>query len=177
MLSGKYIGIKAIEREDLGQMLHWRNNPQFRQFFREYRELNLKNQEYWFENIVQKDQNMIMFSIVDLKNDNLLGACGFCYINWVNRNAEFSLYIGDSNVYIDQKFAPDAGNVLIKYGFNELNLHRIYAEAFDFDKLKQGLLKSLKFQLEGRHRETQWSNGQWYDSLVFGLLKRDIIIK
>lgn len=172
MISGKYVGLRAIEKEDLTLMLHWRNRPQFRQYFREYRELNFMNQELWFDNIVRKDRNIIMFSIVDLKSGNLLGACGLCYINWINRNADFSLYIGDSDAYIDKKFAPDAGKVLLNYGFNELNLHRVYAEVFDFDKPKQALMKHLGFRLEGTHRETHWSNGRWNDSLMYGILKK-----
>ena len=108
MISGKYAGLRAIEKDDLPMMLHWRNRPQFRQYFREYRELNFMNQEHWFENIVLKNRNLIMFSIVDIKKGDLLGACGLCYINWINRNADFSLYIGVSDVYIDKKFASDA---------------------------------------------------------------------
>jgi RimJ/RimL family protein N-acetyltransferase len=177
MISGKYVGLRAIEKDDLQQMLHWRNLPQFRQYFREYRELNFMNQEYWFENIVQKDRNTIMFSIVDLKNGNLLGSCGLCYINWINRNADFSLYIGASDAYIDKKFAPDAGKVLLKYGFNELNLHRVYAEVFDFDTQKQALMKRLGFRLEGEHRETHWSEGRWNNLLMYGVLKNDDPLK
>ena len=177
MISGKYIGLRAIEKEDLPMMLHWRNSPQFRRYFREYRELNIMNQESWFENVVQKDRNTIMFSIVDLKKGSLIGACGLCYIDWINRNADFSLYIGASEAYIDKKFAPDAGKILLKYGFNELNLHRVYAEVFDFDKPKHVLMKQLGFQLEGTHRETHWSDGTWNDSLIYGIIKNDNSIK
>jgi RimJ/RimL family protein N-acetyltransferase len=174
MISGKYVGLRAIEKGDLPVMLHWRNLPHFRRYFREYRELSFMNQEYWFENIVQNDRNTLMFSIVDLQRGNLLGACGLCYINWINRNADFSIYIGDSIAYIDRKFAPDAGSVLLQYGFNELNLHRVYAEVFDFDNPKQGLMKKLGFRLEGTHRETHWSDGKWNNSLMYGILKNDI---
>jgi RimJ/RimL family protein N-acetyltransferase len=173
MIRGSFTGLRAIEKEDIRQMLEWRNLPQLRKYFREYRELNYINQESWFENIVQKDRNTIMFSIVDLNSDALIGACGLCYINWIQRNADFSLYIGAGNIYIDEKFAPDAGTVLIKYGFDELNLHRIYAEVFDFDSPKQKLMDLLGFKLEGTLRETYWSDGKWNNSLVYGTLNPD----
>jgi RimJ/RimL family protein N-acetyltransferase len=177
MIYGKYIGLRAIEKEDLPMLLHWRNSPWFRQYFREYRELSAMNQELWFENIVQKDRNTVMFSIVDKKTGDLLGACGLCYIDWINRNEDFSLYIGTSDAYIDKKFAPDAGKSLLKYGFNELNLHRVYAEVFDFDKPKQALMKQLGFQLEGTNRQTHWSYGKWNDSFLYGILKDDNSIR
>jgi hypothetical protein len=173
MISGKYVGLRAVEKDDLHLLLNWRNRPDLRRYFREYRELNKMNQEFWFESLAQKDRSMVMFAIVDLKSGILLGACGLCYINWINRNADFSLYIGDSDSYIDATFAPDAGATLLNFGFNELNLHRVYAEVFAFDEKKQGLMKTLGFHLEGRFRDTHWSGGTWNNSLIYGILKTD----
>jgi len=173
MISGSVTGLRAIEKEDIFQLLEWRNLPGLRKYFREYRELNYMNQERWFENIVQKDRNTLMFSIVDRNSNALIGACGLCYIDWIQRNADFSLYIGAGNVYIDEKFAPDSGKILIRYGFDELNLHRIYAEVFEFDTPKQKLMDILGFKLEGTLRQTHWSEGKWNDSLVYGILKSD----
>ena len=50
MLKGQYVGLRAIEKDDLPILLQWRNQPEYRQFFREYRELNSVNQEKWFAN-------------------------------------------------------------------------------------------------------------------------------
>ena len=170
MLKGNIIGLRAIENEDLISLLKWRNNPEYRQYFREYRELNLEQQKKWFENIVQKNTNTIMFSIINLKSSQLLGTCGLCRINWIHKNADFSIYIGKENKYIDSTFAPDAAKTLIKYGFNELGMHKLWAEIYDFDKKKKQLLNSLGFQLEGTHKETYWYNGKWHNSLFYGIL-------
>jgi len=172
LLSGKHTLLRAIEQTDLQQLLTWRNKPEFRRFFREYRELNSVHQQNWFEKIVAKDDRFRMFAITD-KSGDLLGATGLCYIDWVNRNADLSIYLGCNNCYIDDKFAPDAANLLLNYGYNELNLHRIWAEIYDFDFKKTALFEALGFQVDGRHRETHWSEGKWHDSLFWGLLKSD----
>ena len=83
-----------------------------------------------------------MFSIIELESDRLLGACGLCYIDWINKNADFSIYIGADNLYIDDNFAPDAGSIMARYGFEELGLHRLWAEIYDYDDLKKNLLKN-----------------------------------
>ena len=111
MLTGECVGLRAIEESDLDQLLRWRNNPRLRKYFREYRELSDANQKLWYSDKIVKDPNTLMFSIVDPGHDRLLGACGLCYIDWKNRNADFSLYIGADEVYIDQKYALDAGKV------------------------------------------------------------------
>ncbi|AIW41940.1 GNAT family protein [Paenibacillus sp. FSL M7-0802] len=175
MLKGDKVALRAIERVDLAQLLEWRNNAELRQYFREYRELNQYNQEKWFETKVVNDINTIMFAIEDYKVQKLLGACGICYIDWINRNADFSIYIGFQDLYIDKHYALDAAKMLINYAFSELNLHRLWCEIYEFDFKKKEMLERVGFQLDGRHRQTHWSHGKWSDSLFYSLLSSDPI--
>jgi RimJ/RimL family protein N-acetyltransferase len=170
MLKGKYTGLRAVESGDLSQLLEWRNRPEYRRYFREYRELSMDNQRQWFETIANGNPATRMFSIVDLAQGRLLGACGLCYINWIDRNADFSLYIGADDLYIDDRFAPDAARTLIAYAFDEMAMHRLWSEIYDFDEPKKILFDHLSFRLDGRHRQTHWSEGAWHDSLFYSLL-------
>lgn len=170
MLKGKYVGLRAIEASDLEQLLLWRNQPNYRRYFREYRELNHANQMSWFDSKVLNDKSTEMFSIVDIDTGELLGACGLCYIDWVNRNADFSIYIGENDVYIDDKYAMDAAKIMMKYGFEELNLHRLWSEIYSFDDAKKIMFDKLGFKLEGVHKETHWTEGRWCDSLFFSYI-------
>ena len=174
MLTGKVIGLRAIEREDLAQLLVWRNRPEFRRYFREIRELGKESQNSWYEKVVIKDHKTHMFAITELEKSELLGACGLCYIDWINRNADFSIYIGANNLYIDDVFAVDAARILIKYGFEELGLHRVWAEIYNFDENKKRFFDTLGFKLDGIHRETHWAEGIWHDSLFYSLLAKDL---
>ena len=49
MLSGKKVGLRAVERNDLPLLQAWRNRPDFRINFRENKELSLENQNKWFD--------------------------------------------------------------------------------------------------------------------------------
>jgi RimJ/RimL family protein N-acetyltransferase len=170
MLSGQFVYLRAIERNDLNLLLSWRNKPEFRRFFREYRELNTDQQLSWYESKVLSDPTTRMFAIVDQENDDIIGACGLCYIDWINRSADFSIYIGAQNLYIDDQYAPDVGRILIRYGFRELNLHRLWAEIYEFDQKKIDLFELLGFHLDGKHLQTHWTEGRWCNSLFFGLI-------
>lgn len=173
MIEGRRVGLRAIERDDLGPLLAWRNRPELRRYFREVRELCSSLQRAWYETAVLNDPRTRMFAIVERQSSALLGACGLCQIDWVNRMADFSLYIGQDGLYIDDVYAPDAGRALLRYGFEELGLHRVWCEIYALDAAKQSLLPRLGFTLDGRHRETHWSEGAWHDSLIFGLLDRE----
>lgn len=173
MIKGNSTILRAIEKEDLKLLLSWRNNPEFRRYFREYRELNMVQQIQWYENRVNNDISTRMFSITDVRG-NLIGAAGLCYIDWINRTADFSIYIGHNNIYIDDFYAPDAANLLIRYGFEKLGLNRLWCEIYSFDLQKIQLFDKLGFHRDGLHRQTNWYDDRWHDSFFFSLLSSDI---
>lgn len=173
MLKGNHVGLRAIEKEDLPQLMRWRNDPELRKFFRETNEINSTNQQKWFESVIDKNSIHKMFSIVNLETNELMGACGLCYIDWVNRSADFSIYLGYQNLYIDKTYAIDAAKVMQKYGFGVLNLHRLWAEIYSIDTAKKEFFNTLGFTLDGQFRETYWYENRWHDSLFYSLLSSD----
>lgn len=173
MLIGSYTGLRAIEEKDLNQLLAWRNRPDFRRYFREHRELSTIQQRTWYEDICLNDPNTRMFSIVSLQDERLLGAAGLCHINWVDRNADISVYIGKDNIYIDETYTPDVLHIMMKYAFDELCLHRLWTEIYSTDEAKQALFPSLGFTLDGRLRETHWTEHCWVDSLFYSILRNE----
>ena len=100
MIKGSKVALRALERDDLTQLRDWRNNESFRKHFREFRELNMENQNTWFEKM-NTTRNDFMFGIIELESGKMIGACGLLYINWIIRSADFSFYIGEGDVYIN----------------------------------------------------------------------------
>lgn len=168
MIKGDLVGLRAVEKEDLALLRDWRNIPEFRRNFREVRELNLTNQEKWFERSCVNNLNDFMFVIVRLSDNKPIGACGLLYINWIIRSADFSFYIGDNNSYIDSEgYAKDAANLLINYGFSNLNLHKIWMELYEFDKLKLDFFQNeFNFQVDGKLRDNCFEDGKYWDSYI-----------
>ena len=115
MICGKHVSLRAIEKEDLPQLMQWRNKPTLRKYFRETNEINSINQEKWFDMVNNKNSIHKMFSIVKSDTNELMGACGLCYIDWVNRSADFSIYLGYDDIYIDDKYAIDAAILMRDY--------------------------------------------------------------
>jgi RimJ/RimL family protein N-acetyltransferase len=173
MLEGPLTALRAIEESDLPQLLAWRNDPRLRRHFREYRELNHRQQQEWFNTKVNGDPCTRMFAIVEGRGQRLLGAAGLCHIDWVNRTADFSIYLGADDLYVDTRYTPDAARTLIHHAFDELGLNRLWTELYDFDHRKIALFNTLGFSLDGRHRQTHWAEGRWHDSVYFSLLASD----
>lgn len=172
MLNGKKVYLVAIEPNDLETLRKWRNNPEYRKYFREYQEINSDMQKNWYEKKVISDTSTIMFAIRDMRTDELVGCCGLCYINWIHRSSDLSLYIGKDDCYIDQEgIAEEACKLLFNYGFGELGLKKIWTEIYDFDQLKLHLYQSLGFQQDGLLRAQYYYAGKWHNSRIMSLLE------
>lgn len=174
MIKGKLVGLRAVEQQDLELLRDWRNNPSFRRNFREVRELSLYNQEKWIAK-VNNSPNDFMFVIVDLATNEPVGACGLLYVNWIIRSADFSFYIGKNNDYLDEKkMGKDAAQLLIDYGFKNLNLHKIWMELYEYDVRKiKFFTEVFRFRQDGILRDNCFEAGRYWDSYIFSLLERD----
>ncbi len=174
MLKGEKVYLCALEREDLPLLMKWRNHPEYRKHFREYKELNMDMQNRWYETKVLGDPSTMMFAIKACETEELIGCCGLCYINWVHRNADLSLYIGKDWVYIDKEgYAKESCELLFDYGFLELGLRKIWSELYEFDERKIALYQELGMQIDGTLRSQYYYNGRWWDSKLLSILEEE----
>ena len=86
-----------------------------------------------------------------------------------------SAFIGYS---IDERFtrkgiASEAVNHLVRFGFNELNLHRIeaYVSPKNIGSIK--VLERANFVREGLLRKLLYINGVWEDHYMYSILKEE----
>jgi RimJ/RimL family protein N-acetyltransferase len=159
-----FITLASLERRNLNQLLKWRNDPNNWMYFRQSKLITQEQHQAWFEGL-QNDPSVQMFTI--FKDNDLAGACGFTSIDWVNRSAEVSFYIGDG--YIDKEIAPVAFTYLVEHGFQWLGLHRLWVEIWAYDDRKRQLVTDAGFELEVTRRENHWNCG-WRDAQIFGKL-------
>ncbi len=175
MIKGKLVGLRAVEEKDLEKLKEWRNIEGFRENFREFRELSSRDQDNWFKNLEQSKHNNFMFTIVELSNNEPIGACGLLYINWINRSADFSFYIGKNNIYIDDsEISIESTKLVINYGFKDLNLNKIWMELYEFDTRKlKFFMSKFNFKQDGILRKNCFKNGEYFDSIIISLLKSE----
>ena len=176
MIKGKKVGLRAVEKEDLPFLRDWRNIPEFRKHFREVRELSLTDQEAWLDHLQNTKHINYMFIIVDLDTQKPIGAAGLLYINWIIRSADFSFYIGDDNKYIgNDGIAKEATQLLIDYGFKNLNLNKIWMELYEFDSEKIDFFTNeFNFRQDGLLRDNCFENGRYWNSHIISLKVNEI---
>jgi RimJ/RimL family protein N-acetyltransferase len=84
----------------------------------------------------------------------------------------------DLGYVVHQKFwrrgiATEAARALLKFGFGQLKLHRLWATCDPSNAGSIRVLEKIGMQREGRLREHQFIKGRWRDSLLFAMLDHD----
>lgn len=180
------VNLRPVTRADLPQLAAWRNDPELRARTREFRPLTDVDQERWLQKISGRDRRDFMFVVeTPAKTEPLsipgrsfyhpprpLGVVGLCHWDAVNASAEVSFYIGDEAAR-RKGYAAHALQLLHCWGFEDLRLHRIWAEVYDFNKPGHQLLKKLGFSETGSMRDTVWDGKTrgWWSSVLYDLLE------
>ena len=102
------------------------------------------------------------------EEDRLIGNCGI-------RKKTSNLWEADIGYEIATSFcgkglATEAALALLKFGFDELGLHRISANCIADNLASARVLAKIGMQCEGRLRQNEWMKGRWWDTLVYGIL-------
>jgi ribosomal-protein-alanine N-acetyltransferase len=178
-LSDGVVNLRPVTRADLSQLAAWRNDPELRSRTREFRPLTDIDQERWLAKISGSDRRDFMFVVeraiprVDVAALPI-GVVGLCYWDPVNASAEVSFYIGDK-LARGKGYVTRALQLLHRWGFEDLHLHRIWAECYDFNKPGHAVLKKLGYTETGSLRDTIWDgkNRSWWSSVMYDLLEAE----
>jgi RimJ/RimL family protein N-acetyltransferase len=182
MLIGKKVILEDIHPDSVEQMRVWRNDPNLRQYFREYKYISVDKQKEWYASRGNNsDPRHVYFQIMEMPHVSnstnkhswavikrrLIGCCGLHYIDWRIRTAEFGIFLGDGRGGGKGK---EALAMMCDYGFRELNLHRIWCEVYD-GNASINLYRKLGFRDEGVLRDSYFCNGSYVNSLILGVLE------
>lgn len=107
-------------------------------------------------------------AVILKEEDLLIGGCGIRVSN---------PDLGEGNIgyclnrnFWGRGYATEAARTLLKFGFETLNLHRIYATCDPENKASVRVLEKIGMSLEGHLRENLRIRGEWRDSLVYAIL-------
>ena len=119
-----------------------------------------------------KNKKCYDFGII-LKQDNKITggiSLGVDNIDWKNKNAEISYWIGKK--YWRKGLTSEAVKLILKFGFKQLKLHRIYGYASEDNIASQKVFKKSGFKLEGILKDKFYYDKKWHNGLIYALLNK-----
>lgn len=162
------------------QARQWRNTPAIMRFCRQNHLISDAQQQEWLDKIAT-DSSIKMFGVEVTEVDRTtepyqdygafyVGVAGLTSISMVHRTAEFSLYIAPE--YQSRGYGKDALIELIRYGFHNLGLNRIFGEVFHGNPAMK-MFKEVGFVEEGHLRQTYYKEGRFIDSTIISILRSE----
>jgi RimJ/RimL family protein N-acetyltransferase len=169
MLHGELVVLRAIERGDLPNYVGWLNDERVLRYFGFYRPMSLAQEERWYENMLG---NAAACNFAIEYQGRHVGGAGLEHVDSKNANAEVGLFIGEPDLW-DGGLGGDVLRTLLRYGFEQLNLNRIYLRVFADNERAVHLYEKIGFQHEGRWREHEFRHGRYHDMLWMAILRRE----
>lgn len=172
-LEGATIYLRPLSTDDLaGAYPNWLNDPEVSAHNSHHVFPYTLAQTRGYIESVQNDPQNLVLAVVAKEGDKHIGNIALQRINFIDRNAEYAIVIGDKG-YWGKGVAQEASRLLFAHGFNVLNLHRIYCGTSSTNSAMQKLATTLGMQEEGRRREAQYKNDAYVDIIEYGILKEE----
>jgi RimJ/RimL family protein N-acetyltransferase len=170
-LEGERIYLRPLDMADMETFYNWFNNPELRKWLYIPHPITKEDEKEFLEKMM-KDKDSVALSIVLKSDDKLIGNITLHNISRIHRRAILGIAIGDLEE-TSKGYGPEAMKLMIDYGFNTLNLHKIELWAHDFNKRAIASYEKLGFVQEARRRESYFTDGKYHDELLMSILRSE----
>lgn len=172
---GEKIYLRGLEKNDIsGNWFNWFNNPEITYYMTNGERPNSYEQLEKYYNQIRKSNEDFVFAIVCKKNNAHIGNCGLHAFDKISRRAKLGIVIGEKD-YQNKGIGQEVVRLLIKYGFETLNLNKISLKVNSENVIAIKIYKKYGFIKEGALRDDIYKNGKYYDSLAMSILRKDYL--
>ncbi len=171
-LSSEKVYFRPYEVGDAKLIYQWFNDPATTYYmFTGQKPMTLEVIEKLMADDTGRSHNVI-FIVVDKKSKKAIGLTGLYEINHAARKAEMRIIIGDSN-FRGKGYGSEIVQLINYYGFDRLNLNRIYLGFTAENKGGEKAYKNAGYVYEGTLKQDIYRNSQYYDSARMAILRDD----
>jgi ribosomal-protein-alanine N-acetyltransferase len=117
-----------------------------------------------------RERRAVRWGITLRGGDAVIGLVGFNY--WVQTDYRASVGYDLAHAYWGRGIMPEALRAVIAFGFTEMGLNRVEADAAVDNANSIRVLQKLGFLSEGVQREQYYERGEFFDLALFSLLRR-----
>lgn len=161
--------LRPLETEDLLTLNSWRGKRVLRNETHGFRfPVSLQMDREWYErNVINAAPQKAIYAI-QTKSGSFVGLAQLDRIDSIHRHAVLGLYIGDPE-HRGQGVGKQAVKELVKFGFMDLNLNKIFLHVNKSNVIARKLYKKLGFMEEGDLRRHYYNSGKWEDVIVMAI--------
>ena len=167
-LQDERVGLRPLEDEDAGRMVHWINDQGVLIYLGIPGCLTAGQELEWVQQTRSSKTDKVL-GIVDLADGQLVGTVGLHAINRRDSHAMYGISIGERERW-GRGLGTAAGMLICDYAFNSLNLNRLHLTVLDYNQRGLKSYERIGFTLEGTLRKHIFKAGDYRDLTYMGLL-------
>lgn len=174
MIYGDRVRLRAVEETDLSRYVVWLNDSQIQENLDQVLPFNNASEKAWFDNQQKLPLYERSLAIDILQEEEWIHAGGGGLMNFDIRahQAELGIFIG-AQQFRGHGFGTEVTQVLMRHGFETLNLHRIYLRVYEYNERACHVYQKVGFVEEGRLRDDRYYNGHYSDTIMMSILRSD----
>jgi RimJ/RimL family protein N-acetyltransferase len=171
MLEGKLVNLRPLEAGDLDRCFTWINDREVTRYLTARYPISRAEEERWLTGRPAADFSNVGLAI-ETKDGVHIGNVGLHDGQPENRKASLGIMIGDKD-YWSNGYGSDAVVTILRFGFHEQNLNRVWLHVYDFNERAQACYRKVGFVEEGRLRQNFYQDGRYFDTIVMGILRSE----
>lgn len=165
---------RAPELSDGSTLVRWMNDPRVRLHLGNGRfPLNHLAEEAWVKKVSTPPGELrtdVVFLFGPKEGEGPIGSAGIHRIDWISRDGEWGILIGEVDRW-NQGFGREVGRRMLRYAFEELNLHRVRLRVNASNEAGVRSYEAVGFVHEGRLRQASFINGRYEDLVLMSFLR------
>lgn len=170
-MESKRIKLRPVQKGDLAELAELLSDREIGVLSGEVYPITEKGMEGLYERYQDTD-NRIWFVIVDKQSNKIIGETGFLRIFTAWRTSDYSLMIWD-RAYWGRGYGKEVSELMLEYGFNSLNFHRVAIGVVGFNERGLRFWKSIGFREEGIQKDGYFSGGKYSDFIMMYILEEE----
>lgn len=164
------IRLRELERSDLPLINGWRNEPSLVAMLGgSFRHVCMAVDEKWYEHYLANRATNVRLAIT-LADGTPIGAVYLVSIDWLNRDAEFAIWIGTAAAR-GIRVGEAATRLMLDHAFADLNLHRVHLSVLAHNERAIRLYRKVGFVDEGVQRRAVYKGGEYRDLILMSMLR------
>lgn len=173
MIEGKLVTLRAKEATDVDAAYRWINDREVTQFLNMRYPMSLAAEEAWLRDQTSSPgSHRNAHFAIETKEGVCIGFIDFNSTTVEDRRSIVGIMIGDK-AYWSKGHGTDAMRTLLRFGFEEMNLHRIELTVDARNERAQACYRKCGFVEEARLRQHRYAEGAFHDTLWMGVLREE----
>ncbi len=177
MYYGEMVRLRALEMEDLDNIMKYWNTLELRQYLDNQMPMSRNTERQWLERSTTMDpwrDGGMTLAVEDKKTGEFLGTVSLFRIQKQHKRAEFGIAIHKPE-NLGKGYGTDTARVMLWIAFQILGLNSVHLITLDTNERAQRAYEKAGFRKAGIFRQGAFVKGAFHDFIIMDILKEEFL--